>query len=180
MKKIISMLLLVAMLLMPIGANAASSDDRHNTITIDGEKITVVWYEYKWAEVKGNKYLIDKGQLIKGWRFDRDRTNDIYGDLIHPLSAPYWYYFDETGKMITNSIVDGYIIGVDGKSHTDLDHNDKSRGQEGTFAKTIVPIVVGWNYVSGKWYYFNKELTMLVNTTTPDGYKIGADGTWIK
>ncbi|MFT8348761.1 hypothetical protein [Clostridium saccharoperbutylacetonicum] len=178
MKKIISMLLLGAMLLMPIGANAATDDTK--TFTIDNTKVTVKWYTSKFIEVNDNKYLIRVGELIKGWRFDRDRTNDGYGDLIRPLSAPYWYYFDETGKMITNSIVDGYIIGADGKSYIDLDHNDLTKGQEGTFAKTIVPVTTGWNLVNGKWYYFNKDLTMLVNTTTPDGYKIGVDGVWIQ
>ena len=29
---------------------------------------------------------------------------------------------------------------------------------------------------SGKWYYFDNDGHMLVNTTTPDGYKVGPDG----
>jgi len=30
----------------------------------------------------------------------------------------------------------------------------------------------------GKWYYFNEWSTMLTDTTTPDGYYVGADGVW--
>lgn len=55
----------------------------------------------------------------------------------------------------------------------------------------------GWKEESGKWYYYengNKAISkwidglyyvgpdgaMLVNTTTPDGYQVGADGAWIQ
>ena len=50
-----------------------------------------------------------------------------------------------------------------------------------------------WQYIDGKWYYFEREGymlanawkqkyylgpdgAMLTNTTTPDGYRVGADG----
>ena len=32
---------------------------------------------------------------------------------------------------------------------------------------------------SGKWYYVGADGKMLANTTTPDGYRVGADGAWI-
>ena len=43
----------------------------------------------------------------------------------------------------------------------------------------------GWEQIDGKWYYFNQQsdVTMgklLINTTTPDGYEVGADGTWVQ
>ncbi len=44
----------------------------------------------------------------------------------------------------------------------------------------------GWHEIDGKWYYFNTESdkgtlgAMLVNTTTPDGYKVDANGAWIR
>lgn len=57
--------------------------------------------------------------------------------------------------------------------------------------------ILSWQEIDGKWYYFNAEGymavsqwvgnyyvgsdgAMLTNTTTPDGYKVGADGTWIQ
>lgn len=57
--------------------------------------------------------------------------------------------------------------------------------------------VLLWQEIDGKWYYFNAEGymaasqwvgnyyvgsdgAMLVNTTTPDGYKVGVDGAWIQ
>lgn len=32
----------------------------------------------------------------------------------------------------------------------------------------------------GTWYYLGQDGVMLTNATTPDGYKVGADGAWIK
>lgn len=38
---------------------------------------------------------------------------------------------------------------------------------------------VGWIQDNGNWYYFNTNGTMATNTTI-DGYKIGANGAWIR
>jgi nuclease-like protein len=57
--------------------------------------------------------------------------------------------------------------------------------------------ILSWQEIGGKWYYFGSDGymaasqwvgnyyvgsdgAMLTNTTTPDGYKVGADGTWIQ
>jgi len=37
-----------------------------------------------------------------------------------------------------------------------------------------------WRHIDGKDYYFDSNGYMLANTTTPDGYKVGADGAWIQ
>lgn len=36
-----------------------------------------------------------------------------------------------------------------------------------------------WQEIDGKHYYFGADGYLLVNTTTPDGYKVGTDGAWI-
>ena len=46
-------------------------------------------------------------------------------------------------------------------------------------------MAVGWRQIDGKWYYFSMEEgsengMLLKNTTTPDGYKVDADGVWIQ
>ena len=43
----------------------------------------------------------------------------------------------------------------------------------------------GFSKIDGKWYYFSMEEgsangMLLKNTTTPDGYKVDADGVWIQ
>lgn len=37
-----------------------------------------------------------------------------------------------------------------------------------------------WKEVNGKQYYFGTDGYMLVNTTTPDGYQVDADGAWVE
>ena len=37
-----------------------------------------------------------------------------------------------------------------------------------------------WKEIDGKQYYFGSDGYMLSNTTTPDGYYVGADGAWIQ
>lgn len=47
----------------------------------------------------------------------------------------------------------------------------KYQNDDGSFA-------TGWIEESGKNYYLNADGIMLSNTTTPDGYYVGADGAW--
>lgn len=37
-----------------------------------------------------------------------------------------------------------------------------------------------WAEIDGKWYYFDHWSRMLHDTTTPDGYYVGADGAWVQ
>lgn len=37
-----------------------------------------------------------------------------------------------------------------------------------------------WKEIDGKQYYFNENGYMLLDTTTPDGYKVGPDGAWVQ
>lgn len=173
MKKLVLAILLGLMLLIP-GANARENAD-NKTLIIDGQKVTVsVWYN-RWHEINSNKYYTVGTDLKTGWW--HVKNIDDNGNLTSK-NLYDWYYFDQTGKMLKDVIVDGYIIGSDGTG-VDADHNDLTIGQKGQIAKTTIPIVAGWNYVSGKWYYFNKDLAILKNTVTPDGYKVGLDGAWI-
>lgn len=87
-----------------------------------------------------------------------------------------WYYFDGNGVMTTNwQKVSGawYYMDNSGEMQTD------------------------WKEISNAWYYFNADGVMqenrwvgdyylgssgamLVNTTTPDGYRVDASGKWIQ
>lgn len=81
-----------------------------------------------------------------------------------------WYRFNEAGHMVTGWFTDGdglryYLNPVD----------------DGTLGS----VRTGWQLVDQKAYYFNASANkkigqLLVNTTTPDGYSVGADGAWSK
>lgn len=43
---------------------------------------------------------------------------------------------------------------------------------DGTFAPE------GWKEINGKYYYFDENGYVLINTRTPDGYKINPEGEW--
>ena len=47
----------------------------------------------------------------------------------------------------------------------------KYQNDDGSFA-------TGWIEDGGKSYYLDANGIMLANTTTPDGYYVGADGVW--
>ena len=92
---------------------------------------------------------------------------------------------------------DGYYVGADGAwdgqpavssdpaasgpgmaaaSNEGWEENQETwryRRADGTY------VADGWYQVpDGKWYYFGSDSIMLANTTTPDGYFVGADGAW--
>ena len=77
-----------------------------------------------------------------------------------------WFAFGASGYIITGWLYDpGYKHWF---------YIDVNRG-----------MLTGWQLLNNKWYYFNPVSDgtrgrLFVNTTTPDGYKVGADGAWIQ
>ena len=56
--------------------------------------------------------------------------------------------------------------------------NDRADGTQGS-------MVTGWRQIAGKWYYFRVTAggpkgSLVVNATTPDGYKVDGNGAWIQ
>ena len=89
---------------------------------------------------------------------------NVNGTTINiPTTATY--YFDREGNMVT-----GWIETVDNKW---CYMNSTKNAQEGA-------MVFGWYQIQSKWYYFLADGIMLANTTTPDGFVVGADGAWVQ
>ena len=129
----------------------ASSDSDTN----DSEEITS-----GWQQNGGNWSYYEDNTAVTDWK-------KINGT---------WYYFDGNGVMTTNwQKVSGawYYMDNSGAMQTD------------------------WKKISNAWYYFNVDGVMqenrwvgdyylgssgamLVNTTTPDGYRVDASGKWIQ
>ncbi len=78
-----------------------------------------------------------------------------------------WYYFDSNGMM-----AEGWLE-LNGENYFLHNRADGTRGH----------LYTGWNLIDEKWYYFEpasgkRQGLLYVNTTTPDGYTVGEDGSW--
>ena len=132
---------------------AASSSE---TDTNDSEETTLSG----WQQNGGNWSYYEDNSAVTDWK-------KINGT---------WYYFDGNGVMTTNwQKVSGawYYMDNSGAMQTD------------------------WKEINNVWYYFNADGVMqanrwvgdyylgssgamLVNATTPDGYRVDASGKWIQ
>lgn len=74
-----------------------------------------------------------------------------------------WYYFNGDGYMLTG------LQTVEGRLFY-LKEGDTQTGVMQT----------GWVQLGDKWYYFGTDGAALINTTTPDGYQVGPDGTMVQ
>jgi len=111
-----------------------------------------------WQMINGNWYYMDPNNrnkvTVSSWK-------DINGKR---------YHFNENGIMQT-----GWI--------TDIDGNQYFLSRD---AATIGIMQTGWiENNPGKWYWCNTGAlntipvgALLVNSTTPDGYPVGANGLW--
>lgn len=88
--------------------------------------------DYGWRNINGDWYLFDVilCQLRTGWV---ELYNSDYRTNNQPSYT--WYYCDNTGKRISNAIVDGYMLDKEGKYTGDW--MNISYTKERTFAKEI-------------------------------------------
>jgi len=84
-----------------------------------------------------------------------------------------WFIIGQSNSALKNAIATIQYKAADGNTYTGSFFFDRN----GTMQ-------TGWQQVDGVWYYFNTAQgatygMMLTNTTTPDGYPVGANGAWI-
>lgn len=90
-----------------------------------------------------------------------------------------WYYFGQTGYMTTGwNQVQGvwYYMETSGAMKTDWVLTEGKwyyMNLDGSMA-------TGWVLVNNNWYYLSQNGECLMNTVTPDGYRVGENGAWIK
>ena len=123
-----------------------------------------------WLKVKGAWYLFGTdGYMKTGWQIAGGKwyyLDSVNGDMKtgwHVDTDGRWYMLDSVnGDMKT-----GWYLDTDGKWYF-LDLLDG-------FMRT------GWIQIpDGKWYYFGLDGACLMNTVTPDGYKLDENGVWIQ
>ena len=123
------------------------------------------------AKSSQNSTSVPQGGILwqrdnKGWWIKN--SDGSYPRNEWKLVNNSWYFFDSQGYMFTGWLnISGswYFLNTDEGSN-----NGK--------------MVTGWRAVSGKWYYLSTAIDgsggkMLLNTII-DGYRLGADGAWVK
>ena len=133
-----------------------------------------------WQQNGGNWYYYEGNTAVTDWK-------NISGT---------WYYFDGSGVMSTNwEKVNGawYYFSTDGAMRTSW---QKVSGAW-YYMDNSGAMQTDWKKISNAWYYFNGDGVMqanrwvgdyylgssgamLVNTKTPDGYRVDASGKWIQ
>ena len=129
------------------------------------------WYQHEdgsytsngWEQIKGTWYYFDNaGWMQTGW----------------VKTGGSWYYLNETGSLATGWFKDNgtwYYLKENGKMATGwVKDNDIWY-----YLDSAGAMKTGWFTVSGKWYYAYSSGALAVNTTTPDGYTVNANGEWV-
>ena len=88
-----------------------------------------------------------------------------------------WYRFDNSGWMQTGWVKDGSWYYLDGSGAMKTGWL-KDNGSW-YYLCSLGAMKTGWMKVSGKWYYAYSSGALAINTTTPDGYRVNANGEWI-
>ena len=105
--------------------------------------------------VKANQWV----QVNGAWQYNDSTGNPIKNSWFPDRNYGKTYYLKADGNMATGWLnISGkwYYLGTDGAMKT-----------------------AGWILDGGKYYYLNSDGTMAYSTTI-NGYKVGADGAWIK
>ena len=88
------------------------------------------------------------------------RTHIVNGVPMETI-VPSVYCLNANAKMVT-----GWVKTLDGKWFF---FENKKNADEGK-------MVTGWKQIQGAWYYFGEDGAMYIDTVTPDGRRVGADG----
>ena len=114
----------------------------------------------------------------KQWRFYENNQPVLKWKKIQDK----WYYFDQEGNRLSDTIFDGYVLNKDGvmveNSWVDLEGKWYYANESGKI------IQQKWEKIGGVWYYFDKDGIMLSQTIV-DGYLLTKSGAmaengWVK
>ena len=113
-------------------------------------------------EIDGSRYYLNaSGAMQTGWKWLDN----------------HYYYFTGSGAMKTGWFKDKglwYYLDKDGIMLTGLQEINGAR----YYLNASGAMETGWQQLNGNWYYFQTNGSLLRNGTSPDGYKLNADGIW--
>lgn len=125
--------------------------------------------------IKANQWVQTNGK----WQYNDATGNPIKNNWFSDRSAGKEYYLQADGIMATgwlNYSGNSYYLGTDGAKKTGWQLVNGSW----YYLDSQGRMQTGWfKDVDGKYYYLNSNGAMAYNTTI-DGYKLGANGAWVK
>lgn len=120
-----------------------------------------------WVKIGARWYLYDNGEKLTGWQKDGNT----------------WYYLDEKGIMLCGGLTE-----IDGQTYYFYDWGGMASSwwyedEDGNwfyFRGNGSMATSSWIEWKGEYYYVGADGKMLTNTTTPDGYRVDANGVWVR
>lgn len=120
-----------------------------------------------WVKIGARWYLYDNGEKLTGWQKDGNT----------------WYYLDEKGIMLCDGLTE-----IDGQTYYFYDWGGMASSwwyedEDGNwfyFRGNGAMATSSWIEWKGEYYYVGADGKMLTNTTTPDGYRVDANGVWVR
>ena len=113
-------------------------------------------------EIDGSRYYLNaSGAMQTGWKWLDNHYYYFTGSGAMKTGwfkdKGLWYYLDKDGIMLTG------LQEINGASY---------------YLNASGAMETGWQQLNGNWYYFQTNGSLLRNGTSPDGYKLNADGIW--
>lgn len=123
------------------------------------------WPANQWKEINGKHYFFNaNGYMHKGWVFTDGQ----------------WYFTGDDGARVINTTISNCKLNAQGV-WTGTPNTWFQWGKDWYyFGNDSKPAINQWVQTNGIWYYLGETGKMLTNTTTPDGYKVDANGAWIQ
>ena len=143
-------------------------------------------------EDKNWMYGTEEGYLNDGWHQVDGGKTWFYFNEDGTAKQSEWWQDPATGTWYWFNSNCGAAVGwakIDGDWYYFKGNNAMKTGWEKVegswyYMNSSGKMVTGWCQINGTWYYFSKESNalgqMLANTTTPDGYKVDANGALVE
>ena len=150
----------------------------------DGDVYTTVQEGKKESKDEAED-VVDNNTTVKtGWEQNADGTWVLYDAAGNKLTGwqlvnGTWYYMDKTTALMRTGWVNDngtwYYLQSSGAMKTGW-LNDNGTWY---YLQSSGAMKTGWLNDNGTWYYLNANGSMAANTTV-DGYRLGANGAWIR
>ncbi len=147
-----------------------------------------------WSQDKDDNWMYgtEEGYLNDGWHQVDGGKTWFYFNEDGTAKQSEWWQDPATGTWYWFNSNCGAAVGwakIDGDWYYFKGNNAMKTGWEKVegswyYMNSSGKMVTGWCQINGTWYYFSKESNalgqMLANTTTPDGYKVDANGALVE